>query len=231
MRSKQMIFWIVVLSLMFFLRFNEEGFGAFQRVRSKEDLYKVLESESHFSPKQIKKQYRKLVGEFHPDTNPNCTICEDKITSINKAYEVLKDPEARKIYDQTKGIVDPIRSQAKNLDQKTFREKVVEGNRPIVIQIYAENSERSKSFSGFWEDFIVEHSYLDYARINMSTEPKLANSLGFGVDELPFVFSHVPGRDYEFFEIDEYYEGSTSCLLYTSPSPRDGLLSRMPSSA
>ena len=213
MRSKQMIFWIVVLSLMFVLRFNEEGFGAFQRVRSKEDLYKVLESEPHFSAKQIKKQYRKLVGEFHPDTNPNCKICEDKITSINKAYEVLKDPEARKIYDQTKGIVDPIRSSAKNLDQKSFREKVVEGDRPIVIQIYAENSERSKSFAGFWEDFIVEHSYLDYARINMSTEPKLANSLGFGVDELPFIFSHVPGRDYEFFEFNEYYEGSTSVLL------------------
>jgi curved DNA-binding protein CbpA len=213
MRSKQLIFWIVLVSIMFFLRFNEEGFGAFQQMRSSEDLYKVLESESHFSAKQIKKQYRKLVAQFHPDTNPNCAICEDKITSINKAYEVLKDPASRKIYDQTKGIVDPIRSAAKNLDKLSFRKKVIEGNRPLIIQIYAENSERSRSFSGFWEDFMIEHSYLDFARINMSTEIKLANSLGFGVEELPFVFSYVPGRDYEFFELNEYYEGSTSVLL------------------
>lgn len=213
MQSKQLIFWIVMVSLMFFLRFNEEGFGAFQQMRSSEDLYKVLESESHFSAKQIKKQYRKLVSQFHPDTNPNCTICEDKITSINKAYEVLKDPASRKIYDQTKGIVDPIRSSAKNLDKLGFRKRVIEGNRPLIIQIYAENSDRSRSFAGFWEDFMIEHSYLDFARINMSTEPKLANSLGFGVEELPFVFSYVPGRDYEFFELNEYYEGSTAVLL------------------
>jgi curved DNA-binding protein CbpA len=212
-QSKQLIFWSVLLFVMFFLRFNEEGFGAFQKMRSSEDLYKVLESEPHFSKKQIKGQYRKLVAQFHPDTNPNCSICEEKITSINKAYEVLKDPESRKIYDQTKGIVDPIRSNAKNLDTLQFRKKVVEGDRPMIIQIYAENSDMSRSFAGFWEDFIVEHNYLDFARINMSTEPKLANSLGFGVEELPFVFSHVPGRDYEFFELDEYYQGSTSSLL------------------
>lgn len=212
-QSKQLIFWVILLFVMFFLRFNEEGFGAFQSVRSSEDLYKVLEAESHFSRKQIKGQYRKMVAKFHPDTNPNCSICEEKITSINKAYEVLKDPESRKIYDQTKGIVDPIRSNARNLDAASFRKKVVEGDRPIIIQIYAENSDMSRQFAGFWEDFIVEHSYLDYARINMSAEPRLANSLGFGVEELPFVFSSVPGRDFEFFELDEYYQGSISSLL------------------
>lgn len=213
MRSKQLIFWVILLSVMFLLRFNEEGFGAFQNMRSSEDLYKVLEAEPHFSAKQIKKQYRQLVGQFHPDTNPNCAICEEKITSINKAYEVLRDPASRKIYDQTKGIVDPIRSGAKNLDSAGFRKKVIEGDRPMIIQIYAENSDMSRQFAGFWEDFMVEHSYLDFARINMSTEPRLANSLGFGVEELPFVFSYVPGRDYEFFELDEYYEGSTAVLL------------------
>lgn len=213
LRSKQLIFWVILLSVMFLLRFNEEGFGAFQKVRSTEDLYKVLEAEPHFNPRQIKKQYRQMVSQFHPDTNPNCAICEEKITSINKAYEVLKDPASRKIYDQTKGIVDPIRSAAKNLDAGGFRKKVIEGDKPLIIQIYAENSEASRQFAGFWEDFIIEHSYLDFARINMSTEPKLANSLGFGVEELPFVFSYVPGRDYEFFELDEYYEGSTAVLL------------------
>lgn len=212
-KFKQMIFWGLILSVMFYLRFSEEGFGAFQKFRTSEDLYKVLESESHFTKKQIKTQYRKLVNEFHPDKNPNCKECEEKITKINKAYEILKSKESRKIYDETKGVVNPIRSSAKSLNSANIRKEVLEAKKPVVIQIYADNDEKSRQFSSFWEDFMVEHSYLNFARINMTTEPKLANSFEFGVEELPFVFSYVPNRDYEFFEFDYYMEGSTMVLM------------------
>jgi curved DNA-binding protein CbpA len=212
-KFKQMIFWTLIVAIMFLMRFYEEGFGAFQQFRATEDLYKTLNSEPHFTAKQIKSEYRKLVNEFHPDKNPNCEICEDKITKINKAYEVLKDPETKKIYDQTKGVINPIRSSTLSLTSDNIRKEVLENDQPVIIQIYAENNGASQRFAGFWEDLVVEHSYIKFARINLTTESKLAQSFDFGVEELPFVFSHVPGRDYEFFDFNEYYEGSTMSLM------------------
>ncbi|HEU5201776.1 MAG TPA: DnaJ domain-containing protein, partial [Nitrospira sp.] len=48
----------------------------------------------------IKKAYRKLVFEHHPDRNPDNKKAEDKIREINAAYEVIGDPESRRSYDR-----------------------------------------------------------------------------------------------------------------------------------
>jgi molecular chaperone DnaJ len=48
----------------------------------------------------IKKAYRKLVFQYHPDRNPDSTQAEVKIRELNAAYEVLGDPEKRRTYDR-----------------------------------------------------------------------------------------------------------------------------------
>jgi curved DNA-binding protein len=63
------------------------------------DYYKVLGVSKNASEKDIKKAYRKLARQYHPDVNPNDAVAEEKFKAINEAHEVLGDPEKRKKYD------------------------------------------------------------------------------------------------------------------------------------
>ena len=63
------------------------------------DYYQVLGVPRDASEKDIKKAYRKLARENHPDVKPGDKAAEEKFKSINEANEVLSDPEKRKTYD------------------------------------------------------------------------------------------------------------------------------------
>ncbi|HEU4683109.1 MAG TPA: DnaJ domain-containing protein [Nitrospira sp.] len=64
------------------------------------DFYKVLGVTREASDDAIKKAYRKLVFEHHPDRNPDSKEAEARIREINAAYEIIGDPEARRNYDR-----------------------------------------------------------------------------------------------------------------------------------
>lgn len=64
------------------------------------DFYKTLGVERSADEKAIKKAYRKLARQHHPDINPNDKNAEAKFKQINEAYQVLSDTEKRKLYDQ-----------------------------------------------------------------------------------------------------------------------------------
>ena len=66
------------------------------------DFYRILGVSREASDDVIKKAYRKLVFEHHPDRNPNSKEAEEKIREINAAYEVIGDAEARRNYDRLK---------------------------------------------------------------------------------------------------------------------------------
>jgi curved DNA-binding protein len=63
------------------------------------DYYKILGVSKDASKDEIKKQYRKLARQYHPDTNSGDTTAAQKFSEINEAHEVLSDPEKRKKYD------------------------------------------------------------------------------------------------------------------------------------
>ncbi len=67
---------------------------------SKKDYYEILSVTRTSSMDEIKKAYRKLAMKFHPDKNPGDKVAEDRFKEISEAYEVLRDPKRRQMYDQ-----------------------------------------------------------------------------------------------------------------------------------
>src|SRR5258706_8962146 len=64
------------------------------------DYYATLGVARGASQEQIKKAFRRLARQFHPDVAKDKKAAEEKFKEINEAYEVLSDPEKRKKYDQ-----------------------------------------------------------------------------------------------------------------------------------
>lgn len=67
---------------------------------AKLDYYEVLGVERDCDTGAIKKAYRKLAMQYHPDRNPGDKEAEDKFKEASEAYSVLQDPEKRAVYDQ-----------------------------------------------------------------------------------------------------------------------------------
>src|SRR5262245_12109622 len=64
------------------------------------DYYEILGVAKDADGDTIKKAYRKLAMQFHPDKNPGDKSAEDKFKECARAYEVLGDPEKRNRYDR-----------------------------------------------------------------------------------------------------------------------------------
>ncbi len=67
---------------------------------TKRDYYEVLDVSRTASESEIKKAYRQQALKYHPDKNPGDHEAEDKFKEAAEAYEVLKDPDKRRTYDQ-----------------------------------------------------------------------------------------------------------------------------------
>ena len=67
---------------------------------AKRDYYEVLGIPREASADDLKKAYRKLALQYHPDKNPGNVEAEEKFKEISEAYEVLSDPQKKAMYDQ-----------------------------------------------------------------------------------------------------------------------------------
>ncbi|SHK82231.1 molecular chaperone DnaJ [Pseudonocardia thermophila] len=75
-----------------------------QRDWIEKDYYKELGVSSDASPEEIKRAYRKLARELHPDANPGDAKAEARFKAVSEAYGVLSDEKKRKEYDETRAL-------------------------------------------------------------------------------------------------------------------------------
>jgi molecular chaperone DnaJ len=75
-------------------------------VTQKRDYYETLGISREAGPDEIKKAYRKLAHQYHPDKNSGDPAAEERFKEISEAYEVLSNPEKRHAYDRF-GIAGP----------------------------------------------------------------------------------------------------------------------------
>ncbi len=66
----------------------------------KRDYYEVLGVKKDATAEEIKKAYRRLTKENHPDLHPGDKACEERFKEVNEAYEILSDDDKRRKYDQ-----------------------------------------------------------------------------------------------------------------------------------
>src|SRR5436190_15591545 len=75
-----------------------------QREWVEKDFYKELGVSSDASQEEIKRAYRKLARDLHPDANPDNPAAGERFKAVSEAHNVLSDPAKRKEYDETRRL-------------------------------------------------------------------------------------------------------------------------------
>jgi molecular chaperone DnaJ len=102
------------------------------------DFYAVLGVPKNAGAGDIKKAYRKLARELHPDHNPNNSGAEDRFKAVSEAYDVLSDEKKRREYDEMRSL----------FESGAFRRSARTGGQPFDMSDLFGGGGRDQRFSG-----------------------------------------------------------------------------------
>ncbi len=128
---------------------------------AKMDFYEVLGVTRGATDEEVKKAYRKLVFEYHPDRNPDKKEAEAKIRELNAAYEILGDPEKRGTYERLRWGWEPRDAPPDPtaildaMEQKLFEE----GHKEVFQAIIKDKVRAKKELAVIRERVVVDQGY------------------------------------------------------------------------
>jgi molecular chaperone DnaJ len=125
------------------------------------DYYDVLGIARTASDDEIKKAYRRLVFQYHPDRNPDDPQAEAKIREVNAAYEIIGDPETRRTYERLR-FGDEVRDERPDPDTilEAMDQKLYDEARKELFAVLMQNVKRVKSeLSAIRERTVVNQGY------------------------------------------------------------------------
>ena len=127
------------------------------RQKNQANLYFILNVSPQSSDREIKKAYLKLVQTYHPDKNRGNKLAEKKFRQINEAWQVLKDPKKRKLFDESLKKAREKQKSA-NISQSSFthpappirrEEKPINLEFPLKVSLEDLCQSRSKNINYF----------------------------------------------------------------------------------
>lgn len=159
------------------------------------DYYQVLGVSRDASDDDIKKAYRKLVFQYHPDRNPDSKDADAKIRELNAAYEIIGDAEKRQNYDRLSWGDEP-RAEAVDLGLilDDIEQKLFDEGRKELFSILMQNVARVRAELGvIRERTIREQGYDSFL------EPVVAARASEILDE--FVTTDMNQRKQQLVEV------------------------------
>ncbi len=118
------------------------------------DYYKILGVSQNASADEIKKAYRKLALLYHPDKNPNDKVAEEKFKEIAEAYEVLKDEQKRKEFDN-------LRSFGQNKTRTNYQSNNTYNDFDFNPS-YKKQNKTYENPDKLWEEFLKDYNLKDF---------------------------------------------------------------------
>ena len=103
--------------------------------------YFILNVSPQAKTEEIKKAYLKLVQVYHPDRNRGNKLAEKKFQKINSAWQILKEPKKRQLFDkslkpaQTKDFIQSSKNSARSSGQKVIQEKAIDLEYPLKVSL------------------------------------------------------------------------------------------------
>lgn len=125
------------------------------------DFYEVLGVTRGATDEEVKKAYRKLVFQYHPDRNPDKKEAEAKIRELNAAYEILGDSEKRGTYERLRWGWEPRDAPPDPtvildaMEQKLFEE----GHKEVFQAIIKDKVRAKKELAVIRERVVVDQGY------------------------------------------------------------------------
>ncbi len=136
------------------------------------DYYETLSVARDATDEEIKKAYRKLAFQYHPDRNPGNEEAEAKIREINAAYEVIGDPESRKTYERLRFGVYEAREEPPDpaVILAEMERKLHDEGRKEIFAILMKDAKRVKAELAIIRERTVEQQGYDSFKETIVTE-------------------------------------------------------------
>ena len=177
------------------------------------DYYRALGVTRDASDAEIKKAFRKLARQYHPDVAKDKKAAEEKFKEINEAYEVLSDPQKRKKYDQ---LGSRWKEGAGFEPPPGWQSYGGRGARPAGTPGGEEFHFGGTGFSDFFEQFFGGGSHFGFG---------FGENGGGGADQFRQARGPIRGNDIEgdiLVTLDEAMRGSVRTISLQRTDPRTG---------